>query len=502
MANSNPNTIAANLAVLLYQARHLPEAVDALNEAARVLHLAFCGEEFTALTIRSRLEINGRKLSESAPGVRDVNEHLLIHGVRHLMVPVAAGPEDLLVVARVLSAFPGMYADWNAVLAALGPTRGRIQIAGAGEDTPLLHYAEEEPAALIGGDSAASGIEFMDPLAQDMTLTVPPVEPPDAYSETGPRVVGQTYVDQQEDARRLQELVQTGRSADDAGDMIALLDVTRSFLDAADAAAVESAARLYRVELHRILSRRHLAQFAKLAAIGKHREVAVEVLKRLGAEATEVLMELLVESDSMPERRGLFTAITRMAEGTDIIAHHLDHPAWYVVRNAAELCGELQLAQSVPPLARAVGHPDERVRKSVVTALVKIGAREGLEALARALKDPSPAIRVQVLGSLDGHWGRPLAMSLAALLETEDHAEVVREALRALGRIGTPDALQALQRAATGRNPRLTRRQQLQAIEALGLAGPPAAGILRGLAQGGDREVTESATKALEAVPA
>jgi len=501
MTNSNPNTIAANLAVLLYQARHLPEAVDILNEAARVLHLALCGEEFTALTIRSRLEINGRKLSESAPGVRDVNEHLLIHGVRHLMVPVSAGPEDLLAVARVLSAYPGAYADWNAVLAALGPTRGRIQIAGAGEDTPLLHYAEEEPAVLIGGESVASGIESLDPLAQDMTLTVPPVEPPDAY-DAGPRARGRTYVDQQEDARRLQALVQTGRSADDAGDMIALLDVARTFLDAADAAAVESSARLYRVELSRMLSRRHLAQFAKLAAIGKHREVAVEVLRRLGAEATEVLMELLVESDSMPERRGLFTAITRMAEGTDIIVHHLDNPAWYVVRNAAELCGELQLAQSVPSLARAVRHPDERVRKSVVTALVKIGAREGLEALARVLKDPSPAIRVQVLGSLDGHWGRPLAMSLAALLETEDHPEVVREALRALGRIGTPDALQALQRAATGRNPRLTRRQQLQAIEALGLAGPPAAGILRGLAQGGDREVTEGATKALEAVPA
>lgn len=501
MANSNPNTIAANLAVLLYQARHLPEAVDALNEAARVLHLALCGEEFTALTIRSRLEINGRRLSESAPGVRDVNEHLLIHGVRHLMVPVAAGPEDLLAVARVLSAYPGAYPDWDAVLAALGPTRGRIQIAGTGEDMPLLHYADEEPGALIGRDSQTSSIEFLDPLAQDMTLTVPPVEHPDAY-ESGPRPAGRTYVDHQEDAKRLQELVQAGRAADDAGDMIALLDLARSFLDAADSAAVESSARLYRIELTRMLSRRHLAQFAKLAAIGKHREVAVDVLRRLGAEATEVLMELLVESDSMPERRGLFTAITRMAEGTDIIAHHLDHPAWYVVRNAAELCGELQLTGSVPSLARVARHPDERVRKSVVAALVKIGAREGLEALARVLKDPSPAIRLQVLGSLDGHWGRPLAMSLAALLETEDHSEVVREALRALGRIGTPDALQALQRAATGGNPRLTRRQQLQAIEALGLAGPAAAGILRGLAQGGDREITEGATKALEAVPA
>ncbi|HEX9164578.1 MAG TPA: HEAT repeat domain-containing protein, partial [Gemmatimonadales bacterium] len=298
------------------------------------------------------------------------------------------------------------------------------------------------------------------------------------------------------------ELVHAGRSADDAGDMIALLDIARGFLDAADSAAVESSARLYRIELSRLLSRRHLAQFAKLAAIGKHRELAVDVLRRLGAEATEVLMELLVESDSMPERRGLFNALTRMADGTDIITHHLDHPAWYVVRNAAELCGELRLEGSVRGLAGAARHADERVRKSVVTALVKIGTREGLEPLARLLKDPSPAIRLQVLGALDAQWGRPLAMSLAALLETEDHPEVVREALKALGRIGTPDALQALSRAAAGGNPRLTRRQQLQAVEGLGLAGAPAANILRSLAQGGDRDVAESATKALEAVPA
>ena len=107
-----------------------------------------------------------------------------------------------------------------------------------------------------------------------------------------------------------------------------------------------------------------------------------------------------------------------------------------------------------------------------------------------------------MLGSLDGEWGRALAMSLAALLETEDHPEVVREGLRALGRIGTPDALQALQRAAAGGNPRLSRPQQLLAIESLGVAGAPAAVILRTLAQGGDREITESATRALEALPA
>jgi len=501
MANSNPNTIAANLAVLLYLARYVPEAAEALTEAGRVLHNALGGGPFTALTLGGRLEINGTRLSESAPGVRDVNEHLMSHGVRQVDIPASAGPEHLLALARTLSAYPGVYPDWPAVLEALGPARDTIRMTGAGEDLPLVRYAEEEPAVLLGVGAATDSDDLSDDLMQNPALVLPQIEPVE-WRPPAPRPAAKVPGDRQEEAQRLQQLVHACRSADDAGDMIALLDVARSFLDAADAARNESSARVLRVELHRLLSRRHLAQFAKLAAIGKHREVAVDVLRRLGAEATEVLMGLLAESDSMPERRGLFTALTRMAEGTDIITHHLDHPAWYVVRNAAELCGELRLEGSVRRLAGAARHADERVRKSVVTALVKIGTREGLDPLARLLKDPSPAIRLQVLGALDAQWGRPLAMSLAALLETEDHPEVVREALKALGRIGTPDALQALSRAAGGGNPRLTRRQQLQAVEGLGLAGMPAANILRSLAQGGDRDVAESAAKALEAVPA
>jgi HEAT repeat protein len=93
-------------------------------------------------------------------------------------------------------------------------------------------------------------------------------------------------------------------------------------------------------------------------------------------------------------------------------------------------------------------------------------------------------------------------MSLAALLETEEHPDVVREALKALGRIGTPDAIQALQRVAAGDNRRLTKRQRMQAVESLAQAGSPAASILRGLAQDQDREIADSATRALAAANA
>ena len=148
----------------------------------------------------------------------------------------------------------------------------------------------------------------------------------------------------------MERLISKGRSAVDAGDYGALLEISQDFLDAIEATPNEASARVYRLELNRLLSKHHIAQFARMAATGNQRELAIAVLRRLGSDATEILMDLLVETEAMAERRGYFSALTRMADGTEIIIHHHHHPTWYVVRNAAELCGEMRLAKSVPKL--------------------------------------------------------------------------------------------------------------------------------------------------------
>jgi HEAT repeat protein len=162
----------------------------------------------------------------------------------------------------------------------------------------------------------------------------------------------------------------------------------------------------------------------------------------------------------------------------------------------------MRLAKSVPKLVQHVTHADERVRKSVAVALSRIGTPDVLEPISRMFRDPSPAIRVSVLGNLEGSKSRPLAMPLAALLETEEHPDVQREILRALGRIGTPDALLALRRVANGEVRRLPKRLRLQAIESLGGVGTAGAQILRSLAGDADAEIGSAAARALQEVMA
>ncbi len=492
----SPSSVAANLSCLLYLARHRAEEEAEIREAGRVLLACLEGRPLAVEATTGWLAINETRLASGLPGAREVNEALLGHGVSRLDFPGPVELSDLLFIARTLAAFPGVYSTWEEFLRSLGPAVERIRLTRAGTDLPVIRFHDSEPvmtAAQLREREIIAKLH-QKPVVDEGGLILPPimVEPPEA-----PPALRGADDTRQKESRRLEQLVTVGRSAVEAGDYTALLQIANDFLDAVDEVSSEASARVYRLELKRLLSKHHIAQFARLAATGAQRELAIAVLRRLGSDATEILMDLLVETEAMAERRGYFSALTRMEDGTEIIIHHLDHPTWYVVRNAAELCGEMRLAAAVPKLTQHLGHADERVRKSVAVALSRVGTSESLEPLARMLKDPSAAIRVQVLGNLDGTKSRPLAMPLAALLESEEHPDVLREILRALGRIGTPDALLALRRVAQGEVRRLHKRFRLHAIESLGVAGTPGVPILRALAGDADAEIGATAARVL-----
>jgi len=215
----------------------------------------------------------------------------------------------------------------------------------------------------------------------------------------------------------------------------------------------------------------------------------------------EVLLDQLVASPSLEERSGTFAALTHMKEGLEQVIHLIDHHQWYVVRNVAELAGELGLEAAVPHLAKQLEHEDERVRRSVALALAKVGSRSAAEPLRRALKDPAREVRLHAAMGVGGRKASPLAMPLVVALEEEEDEEVERELILALGRIGSPDAVQALIRFAQPSGKLFGRKStavRLAAVEALRLAATPAAvGTLQGLSDDGDKEVRGAAVVAL-----
>jgi len=263
----------------------------------------------------------------------------------------------------------------------------------------------------------------------------------------------------------------------------------------------EGSRRSYAIALKRVFTKPLLQSFAKLAAVAQHRDAALRVIARGGDDGVEILLDQLANAPSIDERRNLFAAVSQIKKGQEQLIHMLAHHQWFVVRNVAELLGELGLDGSVQALARQLQHADERVRGAVALALAKIGTSAAVEPLRRALRDAAPNVRLQVALGVGGRKAGALAMPMVVAIEQEEDPEVTRELMLALGRIGSPDAVQALIKFAQpggklfGRKP---TGRRLAAVEALRVAATPAAiGTLQGLSEDSDKEVRSAARAAL-----
>lgn len=259
--------------------------------------------------------------------------------------------------------------------------------------------------------------------------------------------------------------------------------------------------RQYGIALRRMITRQMLDGLSKMVQVPHLEDAASMVLQRAGPDGVEVLLDLLASSNTVNERRGVFNALTQMKEGQDQLIHMLGHPQWFMVRNVADLVGELALEAAVPALTKQLDHTDERVRRQVALALAKIGTRSAAEPLRRALRDKSVDVRRQAALGVGGRKASALAMPLVVALEEEKDPEVVRELIFALGRIGSPDAVQALIKIAQpsgkffGRKPSGLR---VTAVEALRVAGTPSAlGTLQSLSSDGDKQVRAAALQGL-----
>ncbi|MFI5281276.1 MAG: HEAT repeat domain-containing protein [Gemmatimonadales bacterium] len=250
----------------------------------------------------------------------------------------------------------------------------------------------------------------------------------------------------------------------------------------------------YDAVLKRTLTREVLAQVSHSLLTPSLMDAAGKVLQRAQAEGAELLLGLLVTAETRRERKAYMSVLRAIPEAKDRLIGMLGHDQWFVVRNVADLLGEQCVVEAVPALDRALRHADARVRLSAAVALAKIGTQATVEPLRRALGAGTPELRAQVAASIGGARSRPLVMPLLALAESEVNPEVVREYYRALGRIGSPEALQALANAAAPGGKLVGRKSaalRLAAVEGLRLAG--AKGVLAGLAGDSDKAVREAA---------
>ncbi len=442
------------------------------------------------------------------PGAKSVKEHLRDAESRKVMVILAQKPEEVPEGRRpasVTQAFDLAEMEFlKAQPEAAPPVPPEVRRVSDKIDTALAEWeaAAGNAAGLSEIDlgfaaEAESPAERAEPAGAPAPEPVPeddasrtPLER--AMADLAADPYGRSILDRLTD---LSHLIQAALKEDRIDEAVRALGA----MVALEPGAPEGTPRnSYGIVLRRTLTLDVLSQIATHALEPRLTEEVAVIMRRGRGEAAEVLLGYLANADGMRERRAYMQILRSMPQGVEQVIHMLAHTQWFVVRNVAELMGDLRMEEAVSGLGEALVHDDHRVRRAAAVALAKIGTPATVESLRRALKDGDPELRIQVASSI-GRASRALAMPLVALIETETNPDVVREYYAALGRIGSPEAVQALAQAAEPGGRLVGRKnaaQRIPAVEGLRLAG--AARALEALKDDADRQVRDVVRRCLD----
>jgi HEAT repeat protein len=497
---ATPQDFAASFAHTLDLFRD-PGAKEAQKARFRTLAGMLKVEGVTISAQDGKLLVNGAAVDGDT-----LLQRLEFHSVKEIAIPADPPLAEMFELLRVLAAQPGDE-DIASRLRASGATRVSVRMQTFVFGTPIAPLTKprpnEAPVPPVAEPPSASGTEGIPDIVREATAQSVAFSPTTAATRTTADLIAQLK-EKPEGPHVGDVLAVLGRQLETAMKknritqaLVIVAGIARAEQQVSDA----TRRRQYSIALKRMYSKALLEAIAEAANHPSDREDALLVLRRAGEDGVEVLLDLLVAAPTIEERRGIFMALTGIKEGTDQLVHMLGHHQWFVVRNVAELAGELGLDEAVPALAQQLEHEDERVRKAVASALAKIGSSSAAEPLRRALRDKSPEVRMQAALGVGGRKSSALAMPLVVAMEEEEDEGVERELILALGRIGSASAVQALIKFAQpggrlfGRKPAALRAT---AVEALRLAATPAAvGTLEGLTDDGDRQVRAAAQSAL-----
>lgn len=166
----------------------------------------------------------------------------------------------------------------------------------------------------------------------------------------------------------------------------------------------------------------------------------------LGAPMARHLVERLGAEQDRMNRGRLVEAVRHLGSGAlPPLLEALGSPAWYLVRNALTLLGDLGDAGCMPPIVPLLKHPDPRVRRTAVRALWKVGGPAAEPHLVARLRDTDAETLQEILFVLGQLRSEAALPALTDLAQDKRVAERTRlQVLDALAHIASPKAASAL----------------------------------------------------------
>ena len=491
--------------LLLHDPHNVEEQKDALRAARSVL-----GEGPVTIARRAlRVFANGEALPDALAAAPELGAQMIAHGGRVIAIEAGAPPAELLATARLLAgAAAGGDGGRNALATLSALKAGAVKFGP--EETALGPELDDRlgevakpltvPTGLRAAQTPALGIEVSDRKGMWKHFR----------AESVPAEGHETLLAKLDAARApgdvaqiVDDLSTLAEQAARDGRSHILAAVCCGFARRETLPEHERSRVTYAGALRRLLRAGHLRSIAKL--LPRKRDMADDlelVLLRAGEDGADAMIELLTEEPLASDRRVYLETLPRLHSGVPTLVHMLGDARWFVVRNAAELLGEMRITSAESALLPLLQHADERVRRSVANALINLGTTSGFRAVCEMLEAESPKTRAHAAAALASRRDERSTVELRNALEEEPDTEVQFALLAALGKIATPAAVEQLIRAAEPKRRLLERKStafRVAAVQALAEARTPPALAARGLLrEDREREVRDAASMAYQ----
>jgi HEAT repeat protein len=226
---------------------------------------------------------------------------------------------------------------------------------------------------------------------------------------------------------------------------------------------------------------RMVARLGEPRVAGSDREVLVAALGALASLSVALVLNAYLAAPT--DMREPYRAVIRRAgdRALEPLQGRLADRDPTVAAAAAELVGLSGAPQVVALLVPLLRHESEFVREAALAGLAEIGGREISRPVMPALKDPSIGVRAAAARAIAVAGDLAATTVLVRRLEQEEDEGVLAELLRAIGRLGAPEALATLAKYAEPGGMLKRRSPNVRAAAVEGLAritGREARGLL------------------------
>jgi hypothetical protein len=484
-------SFARQLSRLVWIVRHEPHAVEAQKQALREM-VAELADASVTLSVQSlRLTADDTQIPDEGIGVHELAVRMLAHGSTRFFIPQATPPAELLALARLM-------AEDASPRSSVEMVRQRLEEASVqGIVADVVAPSTGEFTAFSEREGEATGMIAAPSRAMPAA--------PTSRELLGLLDKARRVKTSRELSRVFDEVIAASRAAFHRGDPDTMVDAAHAILSMEKYSGQAELKPHFDNTLRRLLTPAVLKAVVQLIPRQPERyHVYLDLLERAGEMGAEAVLAQLGGATSIAERRVFYDVLGKLDYAVTVLLRKLTDDRWYIVRNAVELLGTLGDVTVEPHLAQALAHPDERVRRAAALALAKLGTPSAQRDLYHAMGKVADPVRHVAATAIVTREGERAVSQLLEALERGGDDDAQKAIVMALGRVGTPEAVEALVRMAQDSGKLFGRRRsvavRVAAIQALGETRTDAAReALRELTHDREKQVRGAAIWAVKA---